>query len=86
LILDEATSSLDSVTEKLIQESLQHLMAGKTTLVIAHRLSTLADMDWILVFEQGHIIEQGTKENLLAHSGHFAKLWNMQKNGFLPDH
>lgn len=84
LILDEATSSLDSVTEKLIQDSLHHLMQGRTTLVIAHRLSTLANMDRILVFDQGAIIEQGTKEELLIKNGHFAKLWNMQTEGFLP--
>lgn len=84
-ILDEATSSLDSVTEKLIQESLQVLMQGKTTIVIAHRLSTLANMDRILVFRHGRIIEEGTKEKLLQAKGHFATLWNMQTDGFLPE-
>jgi len=84
LILDEATSSLDSVTEKLIQESLHRLMQGRTTIVVAHRLSTLADMDRILVFHKGKIIEEGTKENLLKANGHFAMLWNMQTDGFLP--
>lgn len=85
LILDEATSSLDSVTEKLIQESLHLLMSQRTTLVVAHRLSTLSEMDRILVFHKGHIIEEGTKESLLKRSGHFAMLWNMQTDGFLPD-
>ncbi len=85
LILDEATSSLDTVTEKLIQESLSTLMQSRTTIVIAHRLSTLADMDRILVFHQGQIIEDGSKEKLLAEQGHFARLWTMQTNGFLPD-
>lgn len=85
LILDEATSSLDSVTEKLIQESLEHLMRGRTTIVIAHRLSTLTDMDRILVFNKGKIIEEGTKESLLNLNGHFAQLWNMQMDGFLPE-
>lgn len=85
LILDEATSSLDSVTEKLIQESLHLLMKGRTTLVVAHRLSTLIDMDRILVFHKGEIIEEGTKEQLLKSKGHFAHLWNMQTDGFLPD-
>ena len=86
LILDEATSSLDSVTEKLIQESLRHLMHGKTTLVIAHRLSTLNNMDRLLVFSQGEIIEDGTQAELLEKStSHFAQLWNMQMNGFLPE-
>jgi len=84
LILDEATSSLDSVTEKLIQESLHLLMKERTTIVVAHRLSTLSDMDRILVFHQGDIIEEGTKESLLAANGHFAMLWNMQTDGFLP--
>jgi len=85
LILDEATSSLDSITEKYIQDSLQQLMQGRTTIVIAHRLSTLADMDRILVFHKGKIIEDGTKEELLKTDGHFAKLWNMQTDGFLPE-
>jgi len=85
LILDEATSALDSVTEKLIQESLQHLMQHKTTIVVAHRLSTLSNMDRILVFHQGKIIEDGTKEELLAKAGHFSKLWNMQIDGYLPE-
>jgi ATP-binding cassette subfamily B protein len=86
LILDEATSALDSVTEKLIQQSLQQLMKISTTLVIAHRLSTLAHMDQILVFDQGKIIESGTQASLLAAEGHFAKLWKMQASGFLPTH
>jgi ATP-binding cassette subfamily B protein len=85
LILDEATSSLDSVTEKLIQESLQLLMQGRTTIVVAHRLSTLNDMDRILVFHKGKVLEDGTKEELLAMDGHFAMLWNMQTDGFLPE-
>jgi len=85
LILDEATSALDSVTEKLIQQSLHQLMEGRTTLVIAHRLSTLAQMDEILVFDQGKIIESGTQAQLLGQGGHFAKLWAMQANGFLPE-
>lgn len=85
LILDEATSALDSVTEKLIYESLHNLMQHRTTLVVAHRLSTLADMDRILVFHQGQIIEDGAQAELLKQNGHFARLWNMQINGFLPD-
>lgn len=84
LILDEATSSLDSVTEKLIQQSLHDLMRGRTTLVVAHRLSTLADMDRILVFDQGQIVEDGTQEDLLRRNGHFAMLWQQQSHGFLP--
>ncbi|MBX7067424.1 MAG: ABC transporter ATP-binding protein/permease [Parachlamydiales bacterium] len=84
LILDEATSSLDSVTEKYIQESLQKLMEGRTTLVIAHRLSTLSRMDRILVFDKGKIIEEGTHTSLMNLNGLYAKMWNMQVGGFLP--
>jgi ATP-binding cassette subfamily B protein len=85
LILDEATSALDSVTERYIQESLDWLMNKRTTLVIAHRLSTLAGMDRILVFDQGHIAEEGSHEELLALEGHYANMWQMQAGGFLPD-
>lgn len=85
LILDEATSALDSVTEKLIQESLHSLMQNRTAIVVAHRLSTLSDMDRIIVFHHGKIIEEGTHEELLNTKGHFAMLWNMQMDGFLPD-
>jgi len=85
LILDEATSSLDSVTEKLIQTSLKQLMAGKTTIVIAHRLSTLAEMDRLLVFKDGEIVEDGDHQALLKQNGHFAKMWRMQAGGFLPE-
>lgn len=85
LVLDEATSSLDSVTEKLIHESLQHLMHSATVIVIAHRLSTLTDMDRIIVFEHGKIIEDGSREELLKAGGHFAMLWQKQTDGFLPE-
>lgn len=85
LILDEATSALDSVTEKYIQESLRYLMEGRTTLVIAHRLSTLSDMDRILVFNEGQVIEDGTHEELMTAGGHYATLWEMQAEGFLPE-
>ncbi|MDO8954889.1 MAG: ABC transporter ATP-binding protein [Gammaproteobacteria bacterium] len=85
LILDEATSALDSVTEILIQASLNQLMQNRTTIVIAHRLSTLANMDRILVFNQGEIVEDGSHQQLLANNGHFAELWQLQKDGFLPD-
>ncbi|MBJ16518.1 MAG: multidrug ABC transporter [Legionellaceae bacterium] len=86
LILDEATSALDSVTEKNIQDALHHLMRGKTTIVIAHRLSTLSEMDRILVFDKGQIIEDGTHEELIRLNGHYAKMWHMQAGGFLPEH
>lgn len=84
LILDEATSSLDSVTEKYIQDSLEMLMQDRTTLVIAHRLSTLLSMDRILVFDQGKIVEEGSHASLLASDGLYAKMWKMQVGGFLP--
>ena len=86
LLLDEATSSLDSVTERNIQNSLEFLMEGKTVVVIAHRLSTLAHLDRILVFHNGQIIEDGTHDQLLAHEGHYAHMWAMQAGGFLPSH
>ncbi len=85
LILDEATSSLDSITEKKIQKALDKLMKEKTTLIIAHRLSTLVNVDRILVFKKGQIIEDGSHEQLLVKGGYYAKLWKMQTNGFLPD-
>lgn len=84
LILDEATSSLDSMTEKKIQESLHYLMQARTSIVIAHRLSTLYAMDRILVFKDGSIVEEGTHEYLLALQGHYASLWHMQVGGLLP--
>ncbi len=84
LILDEATSALDSVTEKCIQESLTELMQGKTSIVIAHRLSTLSGMDRILVFDQGNIIEEGTHDELIQAGGHYSMMWTMQAGGFLP--
>jgi ATP-binding cassette subfamily B protein len=84
LILDEATSSLDSITEKFIQESLEQLMKDRTTIAIAHRLSTLAKMDRILVFSQGKVVEEGKHTELMAHEGHYARMWHMQAGGFLP--
>lgn len=85
LILDEATSQLDSLTEELIQSSLLELMHNKTTLVVAHRLSTLLHMDRILVFEQGHIVEDGSHDELLAKKGLYSSMWEAQIGGFLPD-
>ena len=84
LILDEATSALDSVTEGFIQKSILALMQKRTTLVIAHRLSTLLHMDRILVFNEGKIIEEGTHTQLLAQNGFYAKLWQAQVGGLLP--
>lgn len=85
LILDEATSSLDSVTEKYIQDSLHLAIQNRTTIIIAHRLSTLLEMDRILVFKDGEVIEDGSHNNLLSANGHYAKMWAMQSNGFLPN-
>lgn len=85
LILDEATSQLDSITENLIQESLWELMQNKTTLVVAHRLSTLLHMDRILVFNQGKIVEDGTHDALLQKGGMYKTLWDAQVGGFLLD-
>lgn len=85
LILDEATSALDYVTEEYIQQSLNLAMADRTTIVVAHRLSTLASMKRILVFDRGKIIEDGNHEQLLKNKGHYANLWKMQAGGFLPD-
>lgn len=85
LILDEATSSLDSVTEKTIQENLDRAMGQKTVIAIAHRLSTIAHLDRILVFDQGRIVEDGGHEQLLAQRGFYYRLWTMQAGGFLPE-
>lgn len=85
LILDEATSQLDSVTESGIQESLWELMQDKTTIVIAHRLSTLLHMDRIIVFDRGVIVEDGDHVELLANNGLYRTLWEAQVGGFLPD-
>lgn len=76
LILDEATSSLDSHTEQLIQQSLQKLMVGKTVLVIAHKLSTLLNMDRILVFDKGHVVEDGSHSTLKKNGSLYKLLWN----------
>ena len=85
LILDEATSSLDSVTEKTIQENLDRVMGRKTVIAVAHRLSTIAHLDRILVFDQGRIVEDGSHDELLAQKGFYHRLWTMQAGGFLPD-
>jgi ATP-binding cassette subfamily B protein len=84
LILDEATSSLDSITEQAIQETLEQAMRGKTVIVVAHRLSTIAHLDRILVFEAGRIVEDGTHANLLTRRGAYHRLWTRQSAGFLP--
>jgi subfamily B ATP-binding cassette protein MsbA len=78
LILDEATSSLDSESERLVQGALQNLMAERTTFIIAHRLSTVKHADRIIVMDKGEIVESGTHEVLLAKSGLYQKYYNMQ--------
>jgi ATP-binding cassette subfamily B protein len=83
LILDEATSSLDSESEALIQEALWTLLAGRTAIVIAHRLSTVRRMDRLVVLERGTIVEQGTHDALVAGDGIYASLWAHQSGGFL---
>ncbi|GAA2966397.1 ABC transporter ATP-binding protein [Kitasatospora cinereorecta] len=83
LLLDEATSALDSESEVLVQKALWNLMEGRTALVVAHRLSTVAGMDRLVVLDRGRILEQGTHEQLLATEGAYAKLWQHQSGGFL---
>lgn len=78
LILDEATSSVDTRTEQLIQSAMDRLMKGRTSFVIAHRLSTIRNADLILVLNHGDIVEQGTHEELLAKNGFYADLYNSQ--------
>ena len=78
LILDEATSSVDTRTEIRIQKAMDHLMKGRTSFVIAHRLSTIRDADLILVLKDGNIIEQGSHEELMAKKGFYADLYNSQ--------
>ena len=85
LILDEATSALDSETEVCIQKSFDELADGRTTLAIAHRLSTLRNMDKIVVLKDGHVIEQGAHSTLLRRGGEYARMWKMQSGGFIQE-
>ena len=78
LILDEATSSIDLRTEQRIQKAFEKLMAGKTSFIIAHRLSTIKSADWILVMNQGNVLEQGTHDSLMAQKGFYANLYQSQ--------
>src|SRR6478736_6532156 len=79
LLLDEATSALDTGTEREIQSSLNEISRDRTALVIAHRLSTVVDADEILVLDHGEIIERGRHDELVAAGGHYAAMWNKQK-------
>ncbi len=83
LIMDEATSSLDSESEQLIQKALENLMKEKTVIIIAHRLSTIAKMDRVVVMENGKIIEEGKHGELIKKDGLYAKLWHIQAGGFV---
>ncbi|MGM5484168.1 MAG: ABC transporter ATP-binding protein [Nanobdellota archaeon] len=82
LILDEATSSLDSKTEFDIQKALEKLMKNRTSIIIAHRLSTIMKADFIVVFSKGKIVEKATHDELVAKEGHYSKMWDLQKGGF----
>ena len=85
LLLDEATSALDSESETLVQQALWRLMEGRTALVVAHRLSTVARMDQLVVLDRGQIAEKGTHQELLRLNGTYARLWQHQFGGFLDD-
>ena len=78
LILDEATSSVDTRTEELVQQAMDKLTEGRTSFIIAHRLSTIKNADKILVMKEGNVVEQGTHEELLAKNGAYAELYNSQ--------
>ena len=83
LVLDEATSALDSESEKLIQDALENLMRDRTSLVIAHRLSTVAALDRIVVIRDGEIVEDGRHAELVGADGEYAQLWSRQSGAFL---
>ena len=83
LVLDEATSSLDSQTEHEIQKDLARLMRGRTTIIIAHRLSTIMQADTIVVMERGKIVQTGTHAQLITQPGKYKKLWQLQRGGYL---
>ncbi len=79
LLLDEATSALDAQSERAVQQALERLMQGRTTLVIAHRLSTVMDADEILVLDGGSVVERGSHAALLARNGRYASMWRLQQ-------
>jgi ATP-binding cassette subfamily B protein len=82
LVLDEATSALDSESEALIQDALDKLMKGRTSIVVAHRLSTVANLDRIIVLKDGKIVEEGSHAELLKKDGAYKKLWDRQSGAF----
>ncbi len=81
LLLDEATSALDTESERQVQDALTRLMVGRTTLMIAHRLSTVRGADLIYVMDQGQVVETGSHAELLKRGGLYARLWTMQTAG-----
>jgi ATP-binding cassette, subfamily B, bacterial len=83
LLLDEATSALDSESEAHIQDALWRMMEGRTAIVVAHRLSTVAGMDRLVVLDRGRVSEEGSHVELLARGGGYAQLWQRQSGGFL---
>ena len=83
LVLDEATSALDSESEALVQDALKTLMKGRTCIVVAHRLSTVASLDRIVVLEKGRVVEDGHHATLIAAGGEYAQLWNRQTGAYL---
>lgn len=85
LVLDEATSALDSESEKLVQDALEKLMQGRTSIVVAHRLSTVANLDRIVVLDRGKIVEDGPHAELIAQGGEYAQLWSRQTGAYLED-
>ena len=85
LVLDEATSALDSESEKLVQDALERLMQGRTSIVVAHRLSTVASLDRIVVLDGGHVVEDGPHAELIENGGEYAHLWSRQTGAYLDD-
>ncbi len=85
LVLDEATSALDSESERLIQEALATLMEGRTSIVVAHRLSTVASLDRIVVLQDGKVVEDGTHGELVGAGGAYEMLWDRQTGAFLDE-